>query len=195
MHQTRIIKLWQEADTMFKLSDDRTKQMVGRNGLFADLMSRDGFNKIGTGMFSSVWSKDGRLFKINSNISGPIDGFYHWMRVCNDHPENPCLPKFGALYQEGNRYCVELVPMEHTGDVQYAKHLVEIAKVNPHMMEALELALKLAETNNTQIMTDDLTERAKKLLDIHDENVMVCRGHYVLNDPISSIQDYPIPVV
>lgn len=195
MHQTRIIKLWQEADTRYQAFDSHTKEFISRNTVFNDLMACDGFAKIGTGMYSSVWSKDGRLYKINSNISGPIDGFYHWMKLCNEHPENPCLPKFGAMYQEGTRYCVELVQMEQTGDIQRSKDLVEIAKVNPYMMEAVQLAVKLAETNKQQIMTDDLTAKVVRFLDIHDENVMVRDGHYVLNDPISTITNFPIPVV
>lgn len=193
--QSRILDLWFKADHAYKDDTDIGKQLFSRNSRFFELMRLDRFKQLGKGMYSSVWAKDDRVFKINSNISGPLDGFYHWMMACIQNPDNPCLPKFNGLDQRGDRYCVELNHMEHTGDVQRSKDLVEIAKANPFMMEAVEMALKLAVINKVTYMDDTLLDRVGKFLDIHDENIMVLNGHYVLNDPISTIINFPIPVV
>lgn len=192
--QSHILDLWFKADLAYKEDTSDGKQLFSRNKRFFELMRHSGFTQLGKGMYSSVWAKDERVFKINSNINGPLDGFYHWMVACIQNPDNPCLPKFNGIDQRGDRYCVELVQMEHTGDVQRSKDLVEIAKVNPHMMEAVEMALKLARTN-WGYMPEELTDKVNKFLDIHDENIMVRDGHYVLNDPISTITNFPIPVV
>lgn len=192
-------------DTFFK-AERVANELTKSTGLYHPIntqMLRDmrklGFYSLGSGMYSSVWRETatGRVYKINSNINGRLDGFYAWMLACMQVEDNPALPSFGELIQSGQRYCVELTPLYVQDQIICTDGLLKAIQSNDDLADAVLLALKtaanccghFAKQHFASYTTENITTRCMDTwLDIHKGNLLQRRGHIVLNDPIASLE-------
>ncbi|MND22818.1 hypothetical protein D3C76_102990 [compost metagenome] len=205
MIQNYILELFGKAETHHQneLLHFRRNGGTWRNKqkLFEIEMNARGFILVGVGMYSSVWRLHGRLYKINSNINGVYDGFYNWMLECIKHPGNPCLPQFGELVQVGQRFCVEVAPMQQQFTIRDADSLYSASRTNRHLREAILLAVQTCanESDVSRGMFDKLSPEKidakliRTFLDVHAANIMRLNGQVVLNDPIAYLANQ-IPV-
>lgn len=199
MTQDDILSLFKSAQEQSK-AESNEAAYVSVNSCFDALMLKSGYIKLGSGLYSSVWrrSVDRRIYKINSNINGPSDGFYAWMNACMQVTDNPALPKFGDVVQVGNRYCVELEQLSRQYSVSCNDSLWEFMAKNHDLADAVLLSLKVAANcaknwcapvfQGSEISDINL-DYITNWLDIHSGNLMSRHGVLVLNDPIAALQD------
>lgn len=161
MIQNRILDLYEAVDIGYT---------------FQQLMRNDGFKFIGTGMYGSVWEFDQKLYKINSTINGPYDGFYDWMLACMES-DNPALPKFGRLVRSGQAYCVELERLTPQQWMDGPEGVYSFAGNDFDFADAVIMAVK--------VMARATAQRQEHYdLDLGHRNIMMRGDQLVLNDPV-----------
>jgi hypothetical protein len=205
MIQNDILERFAHAEARHQREIDRFRSDGGtwrnKQKLFEIEMNQRGYILVGVGMYSSVWRLHGKLYKINSNLNGVYDGFYNWMLACIKQPGNPCLPQFGELVQHGQRFCVEVQPLQKQWTIDGPESLYGASRTNRYLRDAILLAVQVCanECEVSRGMFDNFdpdridAKIIKTFLDIHTANVMRLNGQLVLNDPIAYLANQ-IPV-
>ena len=204
MEQFNILEIWDNTQFQFDIGVALAKSgnaacVRARQSYFDIEMKSHRFHLIGKGMFSSVWEKNRKYYKINSNVSGVNDGFYMWVYACMQNSDNPALPKFGDLIQSGQRYCVEIEPLNGQSNIICAYDLYKVARNDKHMFDAISLAIETSKLNmdlfESTYTPDTLNaDLIDTYLDIHSSNMMMRGNQLILNDPIACVYN-PIPSI
>ena len=205
MEQNRILDIWLSSEQTYKSGLEEARQsghkFWPKQSVFIKSMEFYGYTLVGTGMFSSVWRKGTKFYKINSNISGVFDGFYAWAKACSDIHDNPALPVFGDMIQIDQRYCIEIEPLKTQHLINGPQSLYSAAMTSYHMQDAIVLAINTClggrenrYARNYHSFDEIIPDLIETFLDVHSANLMKRGSQLVLNDPIASL-DIQIPAL